>query len=304
MKNLPRVAICIPAYNEQYNLDHLLKQILAQKQNNFVIDRIIVASDGSSDKTVHIAKQYINQGVEIIDGKENRGQTYRQNEIISKVTSDILVLLNADLFIKSKDVIAHLIKPIINGADLTAQWARPTRPKTFLEKILVTGFILKYAIYSKYNDGDNIYTCVGHIRALSRKFYQSVIFPQVSQGEDQYLYLTCISRGYRYKNVNQDTVYFKLPQTFNDYIKYAKRIFQTQVKFEDVFDETLVKNERTIPVKIIINGILSSFMKSPFSTISYVLLHIFVQQWALRQPQATTHHFEIVTSTKILANIE
>src|SRR5258706_3029220 len=140
MNNLPSVTICIPAYNEQHNMDNILKQIFSQKQEGFYIKKIIVASDGSSDNTVHIARKYLDRGVEVIDGKLNRGQTYRQNEMIAKASSDILVLLNADLLLGDNEVIYRLISPIFLGADLTAQWAKPVFPRTFIEKILCAGF--------------------------------------------------------------------------------------------------------------------------------------------------------------------
>lgn len=294
------VSICIPAYNEQHNIDRLLKQIFAQKQLGFIIDNIIVASDGSTDHTVKIAKKYEKLGVKVIEGKDNRGQTYRQNELIKKTTSDILVLMNADLVLKGNQVICGLIQPILKGADLSAQWARPLSPSTILEKILRAGFNFKYYIYSKHNGGNNIYTCVGHLRALSKKFYTQVVFPKVSEGEDQYLYFACICGGYKYVYNHAQNVYFKLPGTFSDYKRYAKRIFQTQVKFADVFSDRVVEYERKLPMLLLLIGLLRGILKSPVYVFLYITLHIFMQKWAQMQPVNTTNVFEISTSTKIL----
>lgn len=302
MKNNIRVTVGIPAYNEGYNIDNILRQVIAQKQKGFFIEKIIVVSDGSTDKTVRIAKKYINHGVEVIDGKKNRGQSHRQNEIISKVSSDVLVLLNADLLLKNNDVILNLIEPIRKGADLSAQWANPISPKTFIARVLSAGFNLKYFIYTHHKKGNNIYTCVGHIRALSRKFYSHVTFPLVSYGEDQYLYLTCIRRGYEYKYVDKGGLYFKLPETLDDYIKYAKRIFQTQQKFGEVFSEQFVKQERFLPFGLLFRGFIYQLEKEPFHTALYIILHTVTQQWALRQPIHNSHVFETSSSTKSLMN--
>lgn len=298
MKKLLTISICIPAYNEQHNMDNILRQILLQKQKGFIIEKIIVASDGSTDNTVKIAREYENRGVKVIEGKDNRGQNYRQNEMISKTSSDILVLLNADILLKDDLAISRLIAPIKKGVDLSAQWARPLEPRTFFERILYTGFKLKYFIYTRYKKGDNIYTCVGHMRALSRRLYSNVVFPTVSDGEDQYLYLTCIAGGYRYKYIHATNSYFKLPETFRDYKKYAKRIFQTQKKFGDVFNKQLVCSERSIPLSLRTRGFIYAFIKHPLHTILYVVLHIIIQQWALRQPINSTPFFEVSKSTK------
>lgn len=300
MKSKPKksVSICMPAYNEQHNIDHILKQIFLQKQEEFVIENIIVVSDGSTDNTVKIAQKYRNRGVKIIEGKVNRGVSHRQNEILSLTSSDILVLLNADLLLGDNEVIARLVTPILKGADLSAQWAKPLPPRTFIERILYAGFELKYFVYKHHKKGNNIYTCVGHMRALSKKFYSHVSFPNVSDGEDQYLYLACIKGGYRYAYTPAHNVYFKLPDNFGDYKKYAIRIFQTQKKFGDIFSEQLVRSERALPTGLKIRGCIYALLKYPFYTFPYIVMHIIMQQWALRKQLNSSHKFEISTSTK------
>lgn len=302
VRGKPTVTICIPAYNEQHNMDHILKQIFAQEQREFTIEKVIVASDGSTDNTVHIARKYKDLGVEVIDGKENRGQTYRQNEMMSKAESDILILLNADLLLGDRTIIAQLVSPIVRGADLSAQWARPLKPRTFLESILCAGFDLKYYIYTHYKKGNNIYTCVGHLRSLSKRFYTSFTFPEVSVGEDQYLYLACVQGGYRYQYAHGDHLYFKLPDHLRDYLKYAKRIFQTQKKYSSTFGEDIVNKERKLPLSLKMQGAFYSAIRNPFYTMLYLFLHFFVQRWALRQPIHSGHVFEVSQSTKIVVN--
>lgn len=296
----PTVTICIPAYNEQNNIDAILKQVFAQQQLGFVIKKIIVASDGSTDNTVKVASNFMDLGVEVIEGKNNLGQTYRQNEMIEKASSDILILLNADLLLGDDQVIFRLITPILKGADLSAQWARPIIPRTFIERVLCAGFELKYFVYTHHNKGNNIYTCVGHMRALSRRFYSDVRFPRVSEGEDQYLYLACISGGYRYEYIHADNLFFKLPDNFKDYKNYARRIFQTQKKYNDVFDEGLVRKERTLPFWIQIRGCFYAILKNPLYAILYIFLHLIIQRWALKQPIKQIQAFEISNSTKSL----
>ncbi|HSW88727.1 MAG TPA: glycosyltransferase family 2 protein [Candidatus Saccharimonadales bacterium] len=301
MSNKKTVSICIPAYNEEHNMDNILKQVYSQTQKEFVIEQVVVVSDGSTDNTVKIAQKYKNLGVKIIEGRVNRGQTCRQNEIIALTSSDILVLLNADLLLGDNEVIARLIDPILNGADLSAQWARPLPPHTFMERILYAGFELKYFVYKHHKNGNNIYTCVGHMRALSRKFYSHVTFPKVSDGEDQYLYLACIKGGYRYEYTHASNVYFKLPDNFEDYKKYAVRIFQTQKKFGDVFSEELVRSERALPLDLRLRGCIYALLKYPFYTLPYILLHIVMQRWALIKPLNSSYTFDTAASTKNFA---
>lgn len=295
----PTVTIGIPAYNEQHNIGVLLKQLLSQKQEGYILEKIIVASDGSTDGTAKVARKFANRGVVLIDGKNNYGQNYRQNQLISSTSSDILVLLNADIYIGDKLAISRLIRPITKWkADLCAQWAIPLSPSTLLERILYAGFTLKHFAYVRHRGGDNIFTCVGHMRALSRKFYSQIMFPGTSEGEDQYLYLSCLRAGYRYKYSHATSSYFKLPDDFQDYKKYAKRIFQTQKKFGNIFGEELVRNERSIPAGLKIRACLHALKKHPLSTPLYIVLHVAMHIWAMTQPENPTTVFEISRSTK------
>jgi glycosyltransferase involved in cell wall biosynthesis len=298
--NKPTVTICIPAYNEQHNIDNILKQIFAQKQDNYILNKVIVASDGSTDNTVNIAKKYLSLGVEVINGKANKGQTYRQNEMIAKASSDILVLLNADLLIHGEQVLSKLIAPIQEGADLTAQWAKPIPPIKLIEKILYAGFKLKYFVYIRYKKGNNVYTCVGHMRALSKRFYSTVKFPTVSEGEDQYLYFLCKNGGFKYAYIDSDNLVFKLPDNLHDYIMYGRRIFQTQKKHGDIFNKKLIQSERQIPLKLQLQACFYGLTRQPIHTLLYILLHLIVQQWSLRQPTNPKHVFEVSKSTKLL----
>jgi len=295
------VSISIPAYNEEHNMDNILSQIFAQKQKGFIIDDIFVSSDGSTDHTVKIAREYEDRGVIVYEGKINRGQTYRQNEIIARTTSDVLVLLNADLLLGDKEVISRLISPMLKGADLSAQWAKPLPPKTFLEHILYAGFELKYFVYSRHKEGNNIYTCVGHMRALSKRFYSTVVFPTVSEGEDQFLYLKCIRDGFLYQYTEARNLFFKLPDTFNDYKDYAKRIFQTQKKFSNVFSKELVSTERSLPSRLQIRGCLFALLKHHIHALLYIIMHVVIQQWALKQPENSESAFKVAKSTKKLS---
>lgn len=299
IQSLPTVTIGIPAYNEEHNIENILDQVLAQKREGFFLEKVIVASDGSTDNTANIVRGYIDRGITLIEGKENRGQNYRQNEIIQETTSDVLVLLNADILLGNDESLSHLVMPIVRGeADLAAQWARPLEPKTFLEGILCSGFDLKYSIYTRHRNGNNIYTCVGHMRALSKPFYSKVVFPLESGGEDQYLYLFAMANKYRYRHAVDTRAFFRLPGTFDDYRKYAKRIFQTQRKHTDVFSEKLALAERKIPLTTLFLGGVYALMKHPFRASLYVLLHASMQQWALRQSTGTEHAFDVSTSTK------
>lgn len=300
--DLPTVTVGVPAYNEEFNIRNMISNILEQKIDGFVLERIIVLSDGSTDKTAELAESFKSDRVEVVVGLENKGKNYRQNEILSMAKSDILVIFDADIIFKGNDVLINLIRPILDeGADLTSEWCIPlNKNRSFLEKILCAGFVLKNYVYINYKDGNNIYTCIGALRAFSRDFYTKLRFLEnESGGEDQFSYLSCVSQGFKYVQAKNVHTYFRLPSTFSDYKKYARRIFQTQYKFGDVFGENLVKEQHKLPLTLILKGCMVALVKDPFYTSLYIPLHLCMQYWALRQPKTKSVHYDAIVSTKL-----
>src|SRR5689334_482537 len=95
--NKSTLSIGIPAYNEQANIKDLITALMNQVQENFVLEKIIVASDGSTDQTEQIVRSISDTRVQLIADGQRKGQAARQNEIIEQLKSDLLLLLNADV---------------------------------------------------------------------------------------------------------------------------------------------------------------------------------------------------------------
>lgn len=300
-KALPTVTIALPAYNEEANIGNLLAQLLQQNTETFVLEKILVLSDGSTDDTVAVAKTFEKSGVQVLDDEVNRGKSFRQNQAMEISTSDILIMMDADLLIGNTAMLENLIRPIIeDGADLTSQWPQLTMPQTWVERVLQAGFELKYRVYTEYKNGSNIYTCVGAARAFSKRLYKDMRFPAVSSGEDQYSYLYCVRHNFSYQQAKDAVTFFKLPSTFKDYKSYAFRIFQTQRRHGDAFGEEFVKKEHCLPIPLVLKSAIVTLMRRPIDTAVYVALHIYMQRQALKQPLSTKTTYETLASTKKL----
>jgi cellulose synthase/poly-beta-1,6-N-acetylglucosamine synthase-like glycosyltransferase len=87
---LPSVTLIITAYNEEKSIEEKL-------QNTINIDypkerlQILVASDGSTDRTNDIVKQYGNNGVELLAITVRNGKEAAQKEAVKNAKGDILV---------------------------------------------------------------------------------------------------------------------------------------------------------------------------------------------------------------------
>jgi cellulose synthase/poly-beta-1,6-N-acetylglucosamine synthase-like glycosyltransferase len=84
------VTLIITAYNEE-------KRIRQKPENTLLLDypkdklQIIVASDGSSDKTNDIVNEYSDRSIELLDVKDRKGKENAQNEAIKIARGEIIV---------------------------------------------------------------------------------------------------------------------------------------------------------------------------------------------------------------------
>jgi len=105
----PFVSVIISAYNEEKHLEEKIKNTLSL---DYPRDRfeILVASDGSKDRTVEIAERFSGQGIRILDFKENRGKTIVQNETVNMSQGEILLFTDAASLINReamKNIVRH-----------------------------------------------------------------------------------------------------------------------------------------------------------------------------------------------------
>jgi len=109
---IPIVSVIGAAYNEKRVMGQRIENLLTLDYPKDKLE-IIIASDGSTDKTVEIAKMYENQGVKVLDFKVNRGRAAIQSDAVKVSKGSIVVFTDAD----TKFETDFLKKVIRNFAD-------------------------------------------------------------------------------------------------------------------------------------------------------------------------------------------
>jgi cellulose synthase/poly-beta-1,6-N-acetylglucosamine synthase-like glycosyltransferase len=106
---LPKVTLLIAAHNEQ--------DVIASKlENTLALDypseqfQILVAADGSDDRTVEIVKSFEARGVELSYQPERRGKMAAINRAMSRVKNEIIVFSDANN-LYAPDTLRELMKP-------------------------------------------------------------------------------------------------------------------------------------------------------------------------------------------------
>ncbi len=245
--NLPKLTIGIPAYNEGANIKKLVRSVLDQKTPGFIIEKVIISSDGSTDNTAQVVSTIKDKRVVFINNKKREGIARGLNQIMKNSDSEILVTLDADIKIVNRNFLRRLITPIIDGAaDLTSSSIKEIVPESKVANILNTSMRLKEVLFKVFKKGNNIYSCHGLARGYSRDFYSKLHFP-VSIGNDMYSYLECLKKGFKFEYTPEARVYYRLPENINDHQKQSDRFYVAQTEMLKMFNEEFVNNELHIP---------------------------------------------------------
>ncbi|HET8574963.1 MAG TPA: glycosyltransferase [Candidatus Paceibacterota bacterium] len=294
----PRVSVGISALNEEKNIKEFLQSILHQRQEHFVLDKIFLFSDGSTDGTVREAASLGSHKIIILDEKMRRGKAARVNQFFQLTSADVAVVFDADIQLGNDMVLENLTRPIVLGeADFTSALPTPTPPRTLIEKALYAGCRLKYAVYLSYAGGNNRYTCYGAQRAFHQKLYKKLNIVE-RPGEDVYSFLFSKKNGFKYGYARGVLTYFTLPDNFSDHLKQGIRVMQNQTRHRDIFGEELVKKESYLPKFLVVKEFFKTFFQFPFSLFLYVAIFFVTWLMAKRTPATTTLWKTIESSKK------
>lgn len=92
----PTVSISVPAYNEEAQIDDLIRSLLALDYPRDKV-QILVVSDASSDATDEIVARYADQGVELLRMPERGGKNKAENAAAAHLRGEIVVNTDASI---------------------------------------------------------------------------------------------------------------------------------------------------------------------------------------------------------------
>lgn len=105
----PAVTIIISAYNEEAAIGRRLENCLSLSYPRSKLE-VLVASDGSNDRTVEIAKQYDDRIVRVVAFEKLRGRALVHNDSVKLAAGDLIVFTDAET-IFSNDFIHKVTLP-------------------------------------------------------------------------------------------------------------------------------------------------------------------------------------------------
>ncbi|MBL0061740.1 MAG: glycosyltransferase [bacterium] len=100
---LPSIAVLVPAYNEGTVIAEKIRNSLGLSYPNDKIE-ILIGSDGSTDETDQIVRDFTEARVRLIRFEGRNGKPSILNSLVSQTQADILVLTDANVMITSNDL--------------------------------------------------------------------------------------------------------------------------------------------------------------------------------------------------------
>ena len=134
--NKDLVSTIVPALNEEGNIDELCDRFAKMRADSGLNCELVLIDDGSTDGTLERIKANADKHdfIKCAAHYRNRGLTEALMTGFSVAAGDIYVFYPADLQYLPEDI-PDLVKPVLEGADLSTGWKQGKYKKRFVSSI-------------------------------------------------------------------------------------------------------------------------------------------------------------------------
>ena len=105
-----KISVVVPMYNEEATIETVLTQLDALE----FIGEVIVVDDGSKDQSVALTQAHPCEKIKLIQHEKNAGKTAALKTGFQAVTSEFVVVQDADLEYDPKELV-HVCEPLWTG---------------------------------------------------------------------------------------------------------------------------------------------------------------------------------------------
>jgi cellulose synthase/poly-beta-1,6-N-acetylglucosamine synthase-like glycosyltransferase len=187
----PKVTFCLAAYNEENAIQKKIDNIRALDYPQDLIE-IIIASDGSSDKTVENANQMRDINTHVLSLPRG-GKNNALNRAVECATAEILVFTDVDALCEPS-TLRNLVQPFSDstiGAVLGDYRYRNGSSKNSGERL---HWGIDRILKKMLSSGGNATSASGALYAIRKNLYRPV--PK-NVADDFYISTQAVSKGYR-----------------------------------------------------------------------------------------------------------
>jgi len=190
----PRVTYLITAYNEEKNIQTKLEQVLSLDYPHDKLE-IIVASDGSTDRTDDLVRQFAHRQVRLVRVEGRVGKTETQNRAVREAMGDVIIFSDATtLYEKSaiRNIVRNYADPGVGAVSGRYEYRNPTGAPIGFGSILFWKY--ENLIKTLQTRIRTITGCCGCIYSVRRDLYEPLPPDIISDLVEP---LKILEKGYR-----------------------------------------------------------------------------------------------------------
>ena len=128
-QSLPTVTLVISVYNEEAVLRSKIENSLALDYPPELLQRVVL-SDGSTDRSDEIVREYADRGIQLQSFPGRRGKVARLNELLPEVQSQIIVLSDANSIYEPMSIrtlVRHFADPRVGCVCGALEYVNPLK---------------------------------------------------------------------------------------------------------------------------------------------------------------------------------
>jgi len=230
--SFPFISLIIPAFNEEITIKKSIKSLIELNYPNY---EIIVVDDGSTDKTLQMAREFESSTVKVIH-QHNQGKAKALNNGMHNSKGEIIVTVDADTRLE-KDSLKKI----------SARFARNKKIGAVAGnvKVIPERSILNIVQGTEYTVGINLVRkaqsmlgCVmivpGPIAALRREAIEKVeCFSSDTFAEDFDITMEILEQGYKVEYEDDAISYTDAPKNLEDFMKQRRRWYRGMLQVLD-----------------------------------------------------------------------
>lgn len=233
-----KVTVIVPAFNEEKSIASSIESLLSQDYGNY---EVVVVDDGSTDRTLEIARRYEGPKVKVIH-QENKGKAEALNTGIRSSSGAIVLTVDADTRL-NQGALTALARRFASEPKLGALSGnvKVDRPKGILQRLQEVEYTTGIGLNRK---GQSMLSTVmivpGPIAAFRKEAAEKVnYFSPSTFAEDFDITLAILKERYKVEYEDRAIAYTIAPRGVEDLLKQRRRwyrgMMQALAKHEDMF---------------------------------------------------------------------
>lgn len=210
----PRVAIIVPAYNEEKVIARTVRSVL---NSSYQQVRVIVVDDGSQDRTAEVARETfaaeIAAGQLLVLSKSNAGKAVAANFALSHVTEEVFVAIDADTVIHPEAIsrmVTHFSDPKVAAVAGNAKVGNRVNMWTRWQALeYITSQNFERRALNTVNAVSVVPGAIGAWRASAVR--EVGLYPYDTVAEDADLTMSLLQAGYKVHYEDQALAFTEAP---------------------------------------------------------------------------------------------